>query len=197
MKPGRSAPSPVRRCWAGVASYRARPPIAGVVRGRTPRYPLAAAETRGDLLLPLPRAHGAARRTDLRTRAGRGPGQRRAARLDRGQPAQGHLGGACHHHPRGTGVEQRALRFRRRTGSPPPSSVRWRELGTDLASNVRETSLARWRYSWVTQGDPEPCLVAVEEPPLVFSGDAFGAPKVEGAALSGLAAADQPPRPSA
>ena len=63
-------------------------------------------------------------------------------------------------------------------------------LGTDLASQVVESSLARWRYSWVTKAHPEPFLAASEAPPLLFCGDAFGQPKVEGAALSGLAAAD-------
>ena len=63
-------------------------------------------------------------------------------------------------------------------------------LGTDLAPAVIETSLARWRYSWVKNPHPDPCLVASDDPPLVFCGDAFGQPKVEGAALSGLAAAD-------
>ena len=63
-------------------------------------------------------------------------------------------------------------------------------LGTDLAPAVVETSLARWRYSWVTNPHPDPCLVASDDPPLLFCGDAFGQPKVEGAALSGLAAAD-------
>jgi renalase len=63
-------------------------------------------------------------------------------------------------------------------------------LGTDLASAVIETSLTRWRYSWVTSPYPEPCLAASDNPPLLFCGDAFGQPKVEGAALSGLAAAD-------
>jgi renalase len=63
-------------------------------------------------------------------------------------------------------------------------------LGTDLAPSVVETSLARWRYSWVANPHPDPCLVASDNPPLVFCGDAFGQPKVEGAALSGLAAAD-------
>jgi renalase len=64
------------------------------------------------------------------------------------------------------------------------------QLDTDLAPTVVETSLARWRYSWVTNPHPEPCLVASDGPPLLFCGDAFGQPKIEGAALSGLAAAD-------
>jgi predicted NAD/FAD-dependent oxidoreductase len=63
-------------------------------------------------------------------------------------------------------------------------------LGTDLAPAIIETSLARWRYSWVKNPHSDPCLVASDDPPLVFCGDAFGQPKVEGAALSGLAAAD-------
>lgn len=65
------------------------------------------------------------------------------------------------------------------------------QLGTDLSSRAVETSLARWRYSWVTQPHPEPCFVAREDPPLLFAGDAFGPSKVEGAALSGLAATDR------
>jgi renalase len=63
-------------------------------------------------------------------------------------------------------------------------------LGAELAPAVIETSLARWSYSWVTNPHPEPCLIASDDPPLLFCGDAFGQPKVEGAALSGLAAAD-------
>jgi renalase len=69
-------------------------------------------------------------------------------------------------------------------------SLAGHQLGRDLTTSVVETSLARWRYSWVTNSHPEPCLVASEDPSLVFCGDAFGQPKVEGAALSGLAAAD-------
>jgi predicted NAD/FAD-dependent oxidoreductase len=63
-------------------------------------------------------------------------------------------------------------------------------LGTDLTSLITETSLARWRYSWVTDVHQETFVVASEDPALLFCGDAFGQPKVEGAALSGLAAAD-------
>lgn len=64
-------------------------------------------------------------------------------------------------------------------------------LGTDLASRTAETSIARWRYSWVTSAHPEPYLLASGSPTLVFAGDSFGQPKVEGASLSGLAAADR------
>ena len=63
-------------------------------------------------------------------------------------------------------------------------------LGTDLSTRVIESSLARWRYSWVTDTHPEPFLAASDNPALLFCGDAFGQPKVEGAALSGLAAAE-------
>lgn len=63
-------------------------------------------------------------------------------------------------------------------------------IGEDLASKVVETSVARWRYSWVTENYPERFFVGLEDPPLVFAGDAFGEPKVEGASLSGLAAAE-------
>jgi hypothetical protein len=65
------------------------------------------------------------------------------------------------------------------------------QLGIGLEPTTIDTSLARWRYSWVTESHPEPCLVASTSPPLLFCGDAFGCPKVEGAALSGLAAADR------
>jgi predicted NAD/FAD-dependent oxidoreductase len=64
------------------------------------------------------------------------------------------------------------------------------QLGTDLSSKARETSLHRWRYSWVTESHPEPYLAAESGHRLVFCGDGFGQPKVEGAALSGLATAD-------
>ena len=63
-------------------------------------------------------------------------------------------------------------------------------LGADLEPRTADTSLARWRYSWVTEIHPEPCLITSTSPPLLFCGDAFGQPKVEGAALSGLAAAN-------
>lgn len=61
--------------------------------------------------------------------------------------------------------------------------------GEMVGSRVVSTQLARWRYSWVAESHPEPCLLAQTEPALVFCGDSFAQPKVEGASLSGLAAA--------
>lgn len=61
--------------------------------------------------------------------------------------------------------------------------------GETVGSNVVSTQLARWRYSWVSESHPEPFLLAQNAPALIFCGDSFAQPKVEGASLSGLAAA--------
>jgi predicted NAD/FAD-dependent oxidoreductase len=53
---------------------------------------------------------------------------------------------------------------------------------------VEEAQLKRWRYAQVTVTHPERFLAAEGLPPLLFAGDAFGGPRIEGAALSGLAA---------
>lgn len=58
-----------------------------------------------------------------------------------------------------------------------------------LGGNVIATQVHRWRYSLPLVTHSDRCLVTVEPAPMVFAGDAFGGPRVEGAALSGLAAA--------
>lgn len=66
-------------------------------------------------------------------------------------------------------------------------------LGQALAPYLRSgatvavAQLKRWRYSLPTVLYPERFLCAAGLPPLYFGGDAFGHPRVEGAALSGLA----------
>ena len=57
-------------------------------------------------------------------------------------------------------------------------------------ARIVASQLKRWRYALPTDLHPERCLVARDVPTLVFSGDAFGGPRVEGAALSGLSAAE-------
>lgn len=59
-------------------------------------------------------------------------------------------------------------------------------IGTD----VTDFQVHGWLYSKPLQVDPSPCAVVHEMPPLILAGDAFVGPKVEGAALSGWAAAD-------
>ena len=53
---------------------------------------------------------------------------------------------------------------------------------------VAEVQVHRWRYAEPTRGPAERCVASALPAPIVCCGDAFGAPRVEGAALSGLAA---------
>lgn len=59
-------------------------------------------------------------------------------------------------------------------------------VGTD---QFEEIQVKRWRYSGPVTPWPERCQQVASQPgPLLFAGDAFGGPKVEGAFLSGSAA---------
>lgn len=60
-----------------------------------------------------------------------------------------------------------------------------------LQAAVVSSQVKRWRYA--TPTDPHPERAVEVAPGLVLAGDAFGGPKVEGAVLSGLAAADLVP----
>jgi predicted NAD/FAD-dependent oxidoreductase len=57
-------------------------------------------------------------------------------------------------------------------------------------TKIVEAQLKRWRYSQPMSNYPDRCLVIEGHAPLIFAGDAFGGPRVEGAVLSGIAAGD-------
>ncbi len=61
--------------------------------------------------------------------------------------------------------------------------------GEWLDSQVTSAWVKRWPYSKPFMTYPESCLMIKVPGPLLFAGDAFAGPRVEGAALSGLAAA--------
>jgi hypothetical protein len=58
-----------------------------------------------------------------------------------------------------------------------------------LGSEVVEFQVHAWRYARPKVERDQPCLALNPSPPLLIAGDAFGGPRVEGAALSGWAAA--------
>ncbi len=63
--------------------------------------------------------------------------------------------------------------------------------GTWLGAEVIRSYVRRWRYSKPLWTHPERFLYSDEPAPLLFAGDAFAGPRVEGAVLSGIAAAER------
>jgi predicted NAD/FAD-dependent oxidoreductase len=59
-----------------------------------------------------------------------------------------------------------------------------------LGSDAVNVFIHGWRYSMPARTDPDRALVACSDPLLVLCGDAFNGPRVEGAYLSGVAAAE-------
>jgi renalase len=58
------------------------------------------------------------------------------------------------------------------------------------SATVVDHQVKRWRFATPQSIWPEPCWLAATPAPLALAGDAFDGPRVEGAILSGLAAAD-------
>ena len=59
-----------------------------------------------------------------------------------------------------------------------------------LGASVKEFHVHAWRYCKPLRVEDSACLLAHDAPPLLFAGDAFAGSKVEGAVLSGWAAAN-------
>jgi predicted NAD/FAD-dependent oxidoreductase len=59
-----------------------------------------------------------------------------------------------------------------------------------LGSEVVQYQVHRWRYSKPSTFHGEPCLRLNDPGPWILAGDALGGPRIEGAFLSGLSAAD-------
>ncbi len=86
--------------------------------------------------------------------------------------------------------------------TPVYSSKHWdddrQEIGRDLlaaaspwlGSEIAEFQVHAWRYARPRHEQDHPCLTLNRSPALLIVGDAFGGARVEGAALSGWAAAE-------
>jgi len=86
--------------------------------------------------------------------------------------------------------------------TPAYSSSHWehdrQEIGRELlaaaapwlGAEAVEFQVHAWRYARPRHEQDHPCLTLNQSPALLIAGDAFGGPRVEGAALSGWAAAE-------
>lgn len=59
-----------------------------------------------------------------------------------------------------------------------------------FGSAVLTSEIKRWRYARPLGMFSEACMVLQGDLPLILAGDAFGGPRIEGAAISGMTAAD-------
>lgn len=74
--------------------------------------------------------------------------------------------------------------------TPPDQVIRLmlRAAHPWLGAKPVESQLHRWRYARPVETFDKPCLALEAPGPLIFAGDAFGGPRVEGAYLSGCMA---------
>ena len=64
------------------------------------------------------------------------------------------------------------------------------EVSPWVTGPIRTYQVHRWRYAQPVEKRPVPMVTYPGPPPLIFAGDAFGGGRVEGAALTGLQAAE-------
>lgn len=76
------------------------------------------------------------------------------------------------------------------TGDDEVAGLLLEEAEPWLGADVAFYQVERWPYSLPVHLHDERCLFTTTPGPVVFAGDAFAGPRIEGAALSGLAAAD-------
>ena len=57
--------------------------------------------------------------------------------------------------------------------------------------HVKTVQVKRWKYSVPIVLYPHSCMEAFSDPKLVLAGDGFGGPRIEGAVVSGIAAAER------